>query len=325
MYLFFATKRHSFSITNTMHGTDYQSKIEFTLHKRDHSLGLLWLICEIFCVGCLALAVFLLLMSCTPLEPNGPNTIEIKIEADSDFAKNTLELIQQSLKFATYLSNDLSSFANRSASDSILQQLDTLYNGNTYHLNTFGYCRQDQVGKKVGCYYSDGLNLIVCLLQDVGFQLRSITSSDNEIENQFVSLYYNAINQACSYRATTTFPCVLQLYNAYGKLVKWLAIAGICLPTLLFVISVLDLILYSFLGISSSLLYRIRLGTLSTCGVCLNIIYVMTYVTWSHIGLLVKQYEIGTVVFQKDNWVSLNIILAACFIALACQHGYRKR
>ena len=311
-----------------MHEGDYQSKLEYTRYKRDRSLGLLWRICGTFFDACLALVVLLLFTSCTPLHPNGPNMIEIKIKADSEFAKNTLELIQQSLKFATYLSNDLSSVVNLSTtttSDSILQQLDTLYNGNAYQLNPFGYCRQDQMGKKVGCYYSDGLNLIVCLLQDVGFQLRSITSSDDEIENQFVKLYYNAINQACSYRATTTVPCVLQLYNAYGKLVKWLAIAGICLPTLLFVISVLDLILYAFLGILSSFLRRVRLGTLTTCGICLNLVYVFTYVTWTHIGLLVKQYEMGTVVIQKENWITVNILIVACGIALVCQCCYKRR
>ncbi|KAI5952040.1 hypothetical protein CANMA_005119 [Candida margitis] len=265
-------------------------------------------------------------MTCTPLVPQGPKTIEVKIEAHSEFAKNTLELIQQSIKFATYLSNDLSSFVNQTTNDSILQQMDTLYNGNTYSLNTFGYCRKDQMGKKVGCYYTDGLNLIVCLLRDVGFQLRSITASNDQIiENQFVQLYYNGINQACSYRATTTFPCVLQLYNAYGKLVKWLAIVGICLPTFLFVIGVLDVILFVFVGVSSSLLYRIRLGTLTACGVCLNLIYLLTYFTWDHIDQLITQYEIGKVSFQTDKWVSLNILLASCYATLLFQCGYKKR
>lgn len=301
-----------------MHEPDYQSKVEYARQRRERLRGWIWRVFATFYDVFFCWIVCSILASCTPLKPNGPKIIDIKIEADSDFAKNTLDLIQQSLKFATYLSNDLSSFVNQYANDSILQQLDTLYNGNTYQLNVFGYCRQDQMGDKVGCYFSDGLNLIVCLLRDVGFQLRSITSTDSEIENQFVNLYYNAIDQACSYRVTTSFPCVLQLYNAYGQLVKWLAIAGMCLPVVLFVISVFDLILYGSLGIRSSLLQRIRFGTVVTCGVCLNLIYILTYITWDEIGQLVEKYEMGKVEFKTDYWVSLNIVIAGCCILIAC-------
>ncbi|KAI5953078.1 SMA2 [Candida theae] len=306
-----------------MQEQDYPTKAEFARYRRERTIGLFWRVCETAGVSCLMMGAYVFLVSCTPLKPKGPGLIKIKIEADSDFAKNTLELIQQSLKFATYLSNDLSSFVNQTTSDSILQQLDTLYNGNTYQLNTFGYCRQDQMGNRVGCYFSDGLNLVVCLLQDVGFQLRSITSSDDEIEDQFVNLYYNAINQACSYRVTTTFPCVLQLYNAYGKLVQWLAVAGICLPMLVLLLSIVDLILYVFLGVSSRMLQRIRLGTLATCGVCLNLIYILTYLTWNEIGLLVEKYEMGRVELQNDFCISLNIVLAACLVLVGGQ--YYKR
>ena len=303
-----------------MHELDHQSKVEFARQRRERLHGLIWRVFATFYDVFFCWIVCSIFASCTPLKPNGPKIIDIKIEADSEFAKNTLDLIQQSLKFATYLSNDLSSFVNQYANDSILQQLDTLYNGNTYQLNVFGYCRQDQMGNKVGCYFSDGLNLVVCLLRDVGFQLRSITSSDSEIENQFVNLYYNAIDQACSYRVTTSFPCVLQLYNAYGKLVQWLAIAGMCLPVLLFVISVFDLIFYGFLGIRLSLLQRIRFGTVLTCGVCLNLIYILTYITWDEIGHLVEKYEMGKVEFQTDYWVSLNIVMVGCCILIACNY-----
>ncbi|KAI5955180.1 SMA2 [Candida jiufengensis] len=193
-------------------------------------------------------------MSCTPIKSNGPSTIKFKIEANSQISKNCVDLIQQSLKFATYLSNDLNVFVNSTTNDSILQKIDTFFYGNIYHLNPLGYCRLDQFGSRIGCYYGTGLNIITCLLQDIELQLSELTSS----KFQFVEIYYKIVNQICGYQVSTSFPCVLKTYNIFGFAVQWLSLIGAILPLIAAIVCLTDLILAVLIRVSFRNIYRIK-------------------------------------------------------------------
>ena len=69
----------------------------------------------------------------------GPPAFQLRIQSDSIFAKNTFQLVQQGLKFATYLSNDLNIYINETIPETYLQQIDSNYDNNLYQFNVFGF------------------------------------------------------------------------------------------------------------------------------------------------------------------------------------------
>ncbi|KAI5965684.1 SMA2 [Candida pseudojiufengensis] len=206
--------------------------------KTKSSNRIFWLLLEILTHGCLFIICDLFIMSCTSINSNGPYTMELKIEANSQDSKNCVDLIQQSLKFATYLSNDLNIYVNDTTNDSVLQKLDTFFYENRYFFNPLGYCRFDQYGSKIGCFNGAGLNIIVCLLQDIEMLLSELTSS----QFQLVKIYYNFVNQICGFQMSKSFPCIFKTYNNFGVAVQWLSLIGTILPLVAGLICLIDLI-----------------------------------------------------------------------------------
>ncbi|KAI3402643.1 SMA2 [Candida oxycetoniae] len=313
-----------------MNISDYEKKQQdLQLRAKRHWKSyFLWSLVELTILIFLFLTTYFFQISCTTLIPHGPSLLTIKIRAQSVLAKNTIDLIQQGLKFATYLSNDLNIHANFTTNDSILQRLDTLYDGSIYHFNTFGYCRvepgnnnsndndDDDGGggggsSSVECSNGEGLNVVSCFLQDLGMQLSRLTGDDTtsvELEGKFLRIYYDLIKQLCSGRMLTlSFPCVLQTYNYLGFILQYVVVLAILSLGVGSVVCLVDLVLlFGLFRTSLKFVFTIRMTCVLVGGICMNLNCVLVYYLSQFIENLINQYQVGMLSFNYSIWIIWN-------------------
>ncbi|CAK9441093.1 uncharacterized protein LODBEIA_P49620 [Lodderomyces beijingensis] len=312
-----------------MDNIDYEKSLPRPKQRRSKLCFLAYSIFEIVSLVFLFLTTFGFLLSGTSFLPlQAFNPLRIKIQAQSNLAKDTIDIIQQGLKFATYLSNDLNVYANFTTNDTILQKLDTLYDGSAYQFNLFGYCRTDPLAETHGCFDGEGINVVSCFLTDLGMQLKTLTGEEHSgIDDKLVKIYYDLIHQLCRGRMwTTRFPCVLQGYNCMGFLLQYVAILAVSLTALAVAVCLADFVLlYGLFGVSWKFTFRLRLWCIIMSMVCVNLTYVAIFYISQSIEELVQQYQVGQIRFNFRCWIAWDIVffIAMIFVAKR-QREYEK-
>ncbi|RCK58809.1 Spore membrane assembly protein 2 [Candida viswanathii] len=222
--------------------------INVTYYKRS-TLLIVWSIIELLFLVFLFLTSYLFLFSCSKIIPRGPPSFQLKIQSDSIFAKNTFQLIQQGLKFATYLSNDLNIYINKTIPETYLQRLDSSYDNNLYQFNVFGFCRRNEFANVKNCYNGEGINVVTSFIQDLGMQLGNLTSQSDPktVSAKLVTLFYDIINHVCSKEKSEV--CVLRTYNCVAKAVQYVGILTLVSLGIAILASLVELVCYCIRGV----------------------------------------------------------------------------
>ncbi|EGW34549.1 uncharacterized protein SPAPADRAFT_65675 [Spathaspora passalidarum NRRL Y-27907] len=243
---------------------------------------------------------------------------KFKVNVNSSYSQNIISIVQEGLKFITYLSNDLNVYVDETISDSNLQQIDSCYDNNLYQFNIWGFCRYDQFGGVVNCYKGQGLNMIACFIQDFGMQLGNLTNQPDPqaVSSRFVDVYYKSIQQLCVDTPTKLQDyqsqiCKLQAYNIGGLFVQQVAVFHYGCLVVLFILGVAEQVFVSKYGF-----HRLRLNTrlaakivwLFLCFMSAHLIYIINSTMQLPIGYLLQNYPVGILYFEDWKFVLWNVI-----------------
>lgn len=293
--------------------------IDIIYYKRSKLL-LVWSIVELIFLVLLFLVSYWFLFSCSKIVPRGPPSFQLKIQSDTIFAKNAFQLIQQGLKFATYLSNDLNIYMNKTISETYLQRLDSVYDDTLYQFNVFGFCRRNELTKIKNCYNGDGINVVTSFIQDLGMQLGNLTNQNDPkvVSARLVVLFYDIIKHVCTNDKNEI--CVLQTYNCISKAVRCLGILTLVNSGIACLVSFLELVYYCFRGVTTNRVpFYIKMVAVCFEILAVNAIYCIIYALQGPLSNLVAQYKIGKLDFAVINWIIW------CFFTLICLFIIIKR
>ncbi|KAG7663191.1 SMA2 [[Candida] subhashii] len=259
---------------------------------------------------------FIFLFSCSRFHPSADGSFSLQIKPDSMFAKNIIQVVQEGLKFVTYLSNDLNIYINETISDSNLQVVDTLFDNSEYYFNIFGFCKRNQFGEELICYNGEGSNIIASFVQDFGTQLGNLTKQPdpNLTSGRFVNVFYTAIEQLCSGPMSLSNPdiCKLRTYNQAGFDLQYVGIFNLlCSGLIIFLI--LGDIVFGYCIVHHGKFqikwkFIIKLISLILSFLSIQVIYFVNMSMQIPIRELLEQYQIAAIQFHKFNFVIWNII-----------------
>lgn len=284
------------------------------VYKRSTSF-IIWSSVELLFLVFLILISFFFLFCCSKSVPQGPASFQLKIQSNSTFSKNTFQLIQQGLKFATYLSNDLNIYINKTIPDTYLQRLDSSFDDNLYQFNVFGFCHRNLFTNLKSCYNGQGLNVVTSFIQDLGMQLGNLTTQNdpNVVSARLVILFYDIINHVCSKEKSEI--CLLLTYNSVSKAVQYMGILTLVSLGIAAVTSILELIHYCIWDFTMNRApFLIRIIAICLVIMTVNGIYCIIYALQSPLSDLVTQYQIGKLEFSTVNWVVWCSLTLICLI-----------
>lgn len=278
-------------------------------------LLIVWSVIEVGFTSLLFATSFFFLFANSKVIQRGPPAFQLRIQSDSIFAKNTFQLIQQGLKFATYLSNDLNIYINETIPETYLQQIDSNYDNSLYLFNIFGFCRLTQFNKILNCYNGQGINIAACFLQDIGTQLGNLTnqSDPSNVSAKLVSFYYNLVDQICS--DTQKEMCILQTYNTMSRIVQYLAFSSLVCLAITTVTALFEMVCYCIFARSLIRVFFIvkvvcMLGFVFT----MCIVYCLIMVMRNFLTDLITQFQIGTLEFPTIKWITWCVLTLMCLI-----------
>ncbi|RLV91101.1 hypothetical protein JA1_004113 [Spathaspora sp. JA1] len=280
--------------------------------------------------------ILMIITSITYFTNSLHSIFNFKIQVDSIYAKNIISILQEGLKFITYLSNDLNVYVNQTISDSNLQQIDSCYDNNQYKFNIWGFCRYDQFGTRV-CYHTQtGINMIGDLIQDIGMQLGNLTNQPNPIDVslQFVDVYYKSTQQLCESPPSKLINyqqhiCQLQLYNTCGEFVSYLGMFHFYCLLILMILVIIEMP-YTLIKqiykceIKLSFVYYCKIGCLACCFISFYMIFLITLAMHIPINTLLKLYPIGSLQFEGWGFIIWNMVFIVN-IAIIIYVGRKKK
>lgn len=287
----------------------------YTIRPTRSKLLIVWSILELCTVSLLFAMSFFFLFANSKLIQRGPPAFQLRIQSDSIFAKNTFQLVQQGLKFATYLSNDLNIYINETIPETYLQQIDSNYDNNLYQFNVFGFCRKTQFDKILNCYNGQGINIAACFLQVIGTQLGNLTNQadPSNVSAKLVSFYYNLVDQICS--DSDKKLCALQTYNTMSRIVQYLGISSLICLAVTTATSFFEMIGYCVFAKSlARVFFIVKVISMLVFVFTICTLYCIIMVMKNFLTDLITQFQIGTLEFPSIKWITWGVLTLMCLI-----------
>lgn len=127
--------------------------------------------------------------------------VSVNIRETSEEGRKFLDQARTGLRLATYLAKDLAVEHSEGQEDSqpismsaFTETIDTFTNNYTFHFSYNGFCRENVFDHKQACLPADGLDILSCLVEDIGLQIGDVSkaSDGSKVAKTFVATFQKA-------------------------------------------------------------------------------------------------------------------------------------
>lgn len=138
---------------------------------------------------------FLTALSCREDFPLCLPQVTLKITDQTTEAKKSLATIREGLKMASYMATDFGVPSELTSDADYLNTIDTFSTDNLFKFGYSGFCRYDPHTLMEYCINAIGLDVVSCIVTDVGLQLGSLHHSNDSMETgrSLASMYLNVL------------------------------------------------------------------------------------------------------------------------------------